>query len=228
VTLINKDIKSHLDFCISSLSPYELQQVLIFVQSLNEKKVSFEDSGKDVATTEEDPLKYRLEMEKLVANISGRFINVGLKDIDEEINRALRVMGEFVGAEGSYIYLQSPESKSFEYGYEWHADGIERKLEKLQGFSIDGFPWLTEKLIKGEYLNIPDVEKVPPEAEKEKKFWQLHGDKAILSIPLFVRHIYAGFFGFRTESKEKYWKEEDINLLKLAGEMFVNVLERKK
>jgi len=83
VTLINKDIKSHLDFCISSLSPYELQQVLIFVQSLNEKKVSFEDSGKDVATTEEDPLKYRLEMEKLVANISGRFINVGLKDIYE-------------------------------------------------------------------------------------------------------------------------------------------------
>jgi len=36
VALINKDIKSQLGFRISSLSPYELQQVLIFVESSGE------------------------------------------------------------------------------------------------------------------------------------------------------------------------------------------------
>jgi len=38
----------------------------------------------------------------------------------------------------------------------------------------------------------------------------------------------AGFFGFDSVRIEKTWTEEDVTLLKMIGEIFVNALERKK
>ena len=38
----------------------------------------------------------------------------------------------------------------------------------------------------------------------------------------------VGFFGFDSVRVEKTWAEEDITLLKMVGEIFVNALEHKR
>ena len=79
-----------------------------------------------------------------------------------------------------------------------------------------------EKLQKNEPFIIKDVNILPNDFEKEKK--QLIDGKvsSILIIPLIFNKKLKGAFGLSYTSKIKEWNQEDINLLKFIGEIFMN------
>jgi GAF domain-containing protein/anti-sigma regulatory factor (Ser/Thr protein kinase) len=187
-----------------------------------------EQNCQDEVQRVERALRHRLEMEKLVASLSTRFINAALSTLDAEIHRALRCVGEFVDVDRSYIYLLSPDGDRIIQVYEWCAEGVTPLPDRYREMSVAPFHWAARRLLTGEILYVPRLADLPPDARPERTLWELYGVRSLLAIPLAIGEKLVGFLGFNTEHQEKAWEEEDIRLLKLVGEIFAGVLARKR
>lgn len=175
----------------------------------------------------EDALNYRLELEKLITGISTSFINLPLSEIDAAINHALQLIGQFVQASRSYIFLIRADAKRMDNVYEWCAPGVELQMHRLQGINVSDFPWFMGRITKKEVVYIPRVGDLSSEAAAEKKEFELEGTISLLCVPFVYAGNLLGFLGFDSVHQGQSWSEDTIALLKIVGEIFAHTLGRK-
>jgi PAS domain S-box-containing protein len=176
----------------------------------------------------EEALQYRVELENLITTISTNFINLAPDEIDSGINNALQEIGEFAGVDRSYVFLFCDTRAKMDNTHEWCAEGIEPQIDNLKGLSVEAFPWWMERLNRFETIHIPRVADLPSEASVEKEILQSQAIQSLVVVPMVYGGSLIGFLGFDSVRVEKTWAEEDISLLKMVGEIFVNALERKR
>jgi len=173
-------------------------------------------------------LRYRLTMDELATTISTRFINTPPAKIDQEIKRALQASGQLVEVDRCYIVLFQADGHTVDRRYDWHALGVQPCTDHRPGTSLAPLRWAMGKLARCETICVSHVTDLPPEASVEKEIWQRGAIQSVLAIPLMVGNTLIGFFGFGTERGAKEWREEDVKLLKLMGEILGNALTRKR
>ena len=174
-------------------------------------------------------LQYRVKIEELVAGISANFINLAPHEVDAGINRALKAIGEFTNVDRSYVFLYSDnEKKNMDNTHEWCAEGIAPQIENLKGLPVDNFPWALKELLQFESIHVPRVADMPDIALAEKELQESQGVQSFVIVPMIYGGSLCGFLGLDSVRVEKTWTEEDIAMLKMVGEIFVNTLERKR
>jgi len=171
-------------------------------------------------------LRYRLPVENLIVKISGLFININFADFDIEIKKSLEIIGEFAGVDRVYINLFSEDLRRVEHSYTWMRKGF--FLSGSIDSSLDKLPWIMENLKNFRDVYIPKIKDIPPEGSVEKEFYQKGTMKSFLAIPIKFNGKLKGSLGFCTYPTEKIWKKEDTKFLRLLGEIFVNVWERRE
>lgn len=176
----------------------------------------------------EERLQHRTDMEKLIAGISTRFINLSPDEIDSGINHTLQTIGEFAGVDRSYMFLFYDSGMKMDNTHEWCAEGIEPQVQNLKGLPVDDFPWFAQRLRKFENIYIPSVADLPPEAHAETEHFQMQDIKSLIVVPMVSGTSLIGFLGFDSVRTKKTWLEEDVRLLKMVGEIFINALKRKQ
>ena len=176
----------------------------------------------------EEKLHYRVEMEDLIATISTNFINLNLDEIDIGINHALQTIGEFADVDRSYVFLISENGTKMDNTHEWCAEGIEPQIKNLKGLSVEVFPWWMEKLNQFETIYVPRVADLASEASAEREILQAQDIQSLVVVPMVYGKSLVGFLGFDSVRMGKTWVDEDISLLKMLAEIFVNALERKR
>ncbi|MBI5651883.1 MAG: PAS domain S-box protein [Chloroflexi bacterium] len=188
------------------------------------------DSAVDITERKqvEQALHYRVEFEKLVSKISTDLLNYSTGQIDRAIIDALGLIGAFANVDRSYIFNFSEDSKTHSNTFEWCAEGIAPQKNYLQNIPSDQAPWRMEILRRFEIVHIPRVADLPAEARAEKAMLEQHGVLAMLAVPLIYQKTLIGYLGFDVVRQEKTWMDEDIALLKTAGEIFANVLIRER
>jgi two-component system cell cycle sensor histidine kinase/response regulator CckA len=175
-----------------------------------------------------EALQHRVEFEQLITSISTHFINLAPDKIDVGINRALQAIGGFAGVDRSYVFLFRDGGTTMDNTHEWCAEGIEPQVERLKGVPTDVFPWSLEKIRRFETAHIPRVADLPAEASAEKEEFQAEGIQSLVMVPMVYSGAAIGFLGFDSVRAEKTWPEDIIALLRIAGEIFANALERKR
>ncbi|MEW6622295.1 MAG: diguanylate cyclase [Bacillota bacterium] len=219
--------------CESAKEELDKETVAVYTQlakvmiSFREKHYKWLSAEKMLYETKQH-MSNIIQFEKLIAGISRQFINSFAHQIDTEINNALQAMGEFTKTDRSYVFLVSDDQKTVDNTHEWCAQGITAEKENLQGIPIDAIPWWMGKLNSFENIHIPDVDKMPAEARTEQEILKAQSIKSVIVVPLTLKNQLIGFLGFDSVRCNKYWPNEHITLLKIAGEIFANVLERKK
>ncbi|MEW6418584.1 MAG: response regulator [Nitrospirota bacterium] len=173
-----------------------------------------------------EALKWRLEFEKTIANISSRFVEDS--NVDKSINAALRDMGILNGASRAYLFIFSEDGTSVDNTHEWCAEGVTPQIDNLQNLPTEMFPWWMQKLRNREVIHITDVSKMPEEAKAEKEILESQDIKSLLVIPLISADKLAGFIGFDNVEETGEWSEEDLALLRISSGLIGNVLERKR
>jgi PAS domain S-box-containing protein/putative nucleotidyltransferase with HDIG domain len=176
----------------------------------------------------EAELQRRIEFERLITTISTNFINIMPDEIDYAFNNALKLIGEFAGVDRSYIVLFRDNLKKMDNTHEWCAKGIKSNSNKLKETAIDNFPWFNKIIKKHEVIYIPDVSLLPKEAGSEKKQFQLQGIQSLVNVPMVYGRALIGFLGFDSVTFSRQWANEDIALLKIVGEIFVNAIEHQE
>ncbi len=176
----------------------------------------------------ETALYARSELEKLITSLSTQFINLPPDEIDRGIDQALKTIGQMTGVDRSYIFTLSPDRSQMDNTYEWCAGGIISQRKNVQGLPLDNFPWFANRIKKSEIVYVPQVADMPAEAAIEQALFQSHQIRSLINVPMIYHGALVGLLGFDSVRTEKSWDQEDIWLLKIMAEMFVNALQRKK
>lgn len=175
----------------------------------------------------EEALQSQLKSEKMVAAISTRFANVPEGRLDEAIERALRLSGELLNVDRSYLFQFSANGETMDNTHEWCAPGIEPQIHNLQGIPSAMLPWWMEELNNFKVINVFCVDDMPLSAAAEKEILKSQAIQSVLVVPMVFAGKLAGFIGFDSVQDKKLWKEEQISILNVLAEIISNALARQ-
>ncbi|MFH1374391.1 MAG: PAS domain S-box protein [bacterium] len=175
-------------------------------------------------------LQYRADFDRIITGLSSDLIRLEPENIDRGIYRALQIIGEFSQVDRSYIYLMRDDGVTAEYSHEWCAEGIPLLDDNLKGFLFgqETVPWLYSRICRFEDIYIPSVSDLPLEAAKEKVFFQACHAWSVVIVPMVSGNKLRGVLGFDSVTSGREWSEDEIALLRLAGEIIMGALERKR
>ncbi|MFQ5980411.1 MAG: hybrid sensor histidine kinase/response regulator [Candidatus Heimdallarchaeota archaeon] len=173
----------------------------------------------------EDALQHMIQMEKLLATISTGFINLTSDEIDTGISYSLELLGEFSGADWFSVFLLSEDGKNYSCTHSWEAESNESYRDNLQNRPVEELTWMIDQFTREKTVLIRSVSS--REAQEGFSFVKSLGIETFLIAPLIRGSNLIGFLGFAAK-KERQWQDEDIMLLRMAGETFANALERRK
>ncbi len=176
----------------------------------------------------EQTLRHRVEMERSVAAISTRFINLPPGEIDQAVVDALGTIGTLCNVDRSYVFSVDLEAMSMTNTHEWCAVNIEPQKEMLQDIPLDTLPWLVERLSRFDTIHIPVVADMPLEAVEEKELLESQDIKSLIVVPMVWQRELKGFIGFDSVREKRQWSDEDILLLNTLSNIVIQALEDKR
>jgi signal transduction histidine kinase len=182
--------------------------------------------GNGARALEISELERRFQFERLVLGVSTQFINLQPLEIDSGIERALQQIGEFCDVDRAYVFAFV--GANMRNTHEWCAAGVEPQIQNLQELPCELFPWWVERIQHREVIHIPSVRDLPDEAAAERSILLEQEIVSIVVVPMVFGGKSVGFIGFDAIRTGKLWLPEDITLLRIAGEIVVNALERKR
>jgi formate hydrogenlyase transcriptional activator len=166
-----------------------------------------------------------LAFERMLADLSARFANVPVDQVESEIHIAQTILRQFLGfdratfgefqADGSLVVLSSTAVEGFE----------PTALGQLPG----NLTWFVGQLLAGEIVITPNAAlDLPPEAAAEAEYCRRTGLVSHLAIPLRIGGRIVGAIAFSAHRENRIWPDDLTARLKLVGEVFAQAVVRKR
>ncbi len=166
---------------------------------------------------------------RVLSEITALFFQQGISD--ENINYALKLLGESTHASRLYIFKKHDYNKSevVSQVYEWVSKGISNQLgnQKLQNIPVKSDllkRWMDT--LQSDNLIYGNIETDFP--DNEKAFLLEQDIKSLLAIPIFVEDEWWGFIGLDECEHIRQWSEVEINALRLVAANMGAAFYRKK
>jgi PAS domain S-box-containing protein len=175
----------------------------------------------------EQSLKQQLEMEMILGQISASFAHTGLECLDEAIHFSLDKMNHFCQASAAFYGYIDTDGIMQEWYISHGEDGGKLDLFMRLLFLNSGYWWL-DKLRNQEGPVVLEIDSLPNECAEAKKAGVELGFKTISVVPVFRGERIAGISGICLAQRRTDHGHPETGLLKVCGDMFLNLLERKK
>ncbi|MEH1920297.1 PAS domain S-box protein [Nostoc sp.] len=163
----------------------------------------------------EAALQRRTQAESLISSISRQFID---QDLATAINFTLQAIAQFIDAEHSCIFECSQDKSEFNLIHEWCGEDVAPLIDIARGSPVEVFPYFYEPILRGKHRQISCVEDLPLHLP-ERILFESMSFQSILAVPMVHAGRVVGFVGAAMIHYSKTWNQEDINLLKLVGEI---------
>jgi len=168
-----------------------------------------------------------LRFEELLLDISTRFINLPVEEIDGVIEKTQRRVSEHLGLDLSALWQFSDKDARLMTITHLHSipGGPDRPVDIDASKS---FPWIYQKTLIGETLAFSNKD-LPDTARLDRESRLHYGIESSVVIPLFAgSEPILGILTFDVLHVERSWNYEDVRRLKLVAEVFTNALLRKR
>jgi|RhiMethySRZTD1v2_1073278.scaffolds.fasta_scaffold17227_10 signal transduction histidine kinase len=174
----------------------------------------------------ERSLGERLRFETLLTDHTATFSRVSAADVDREIERALRHIADFLEVDWGSFAEYSQDERTARITHAWVAEGVDRQPATL-GF--EELPWILGRLQRGEVVRFSRLDELPegPGAVDRRTLRAL-GIRSHVAVPLTVEGVVMGAVAFSTLRRERPWRDEFVQRLRLLGEVFANALSRRR
>ncbi|MGD9382988.1 MAG: sigma 54-interacting transcriptional regulator [Desulfobacterales bacterium] len=147
--------------------------------------------------------------------------------MDSEIEDAQRRICECLGLDLSSLWQWSDSRPHFLTVTHLHSPP-EGPLRPEGIDAREAFPWVLEKMLRGEVL-VLHTENMPPEAARDQEMRRHFGVQSSLVIPLSSGgRPLIGVLSFDYLRAGRAWPEETVKQLALIAQVFTNALERKR
>ena len=169
-------------------------------------------------------LEERLRFEQLLSDLSARFVNIPADRVDAEVASGLEQIAKFLDVDRAVLWEKSTDDGRYYAHHSWTIPGVEPLPARM---GDDDFPWIIERVRRGEAIIITREEDVPEEAIKEVRWARRTGVKSAIAVPLMAGGSLISMLALNVLS-ERSWPPEMVPRLQLLGEVFLNAKERKR
>lgn len=150
---------------------------------------------------------------------------------EEVVPAMLEVLGRAADVSRVYLFENAFDSENklvASQRFEWAAPHATPQIgnPSLQHFRMveNGFErWVQQlsnnQIISGLVRDFP---------EKERQVLEEQDIRSLLVLPIFVENQWWGFIGFDECRKERVWREEEVQALRLAAELLGSAIHRQK
>jgi PAS domain S-box-containing protein len=183
---------------------------------------------------EEAASRSRGEVERLsalrrrLAQVSTLLVATGPDSTDGAVNRALGEIGSFLHADRTYVFLLDDERGTMSNTHEWCADGVRPEKDNLQDILAVSLPAWMQSLRQRQNIHIPRVADLPESWKAERDILASQGIQSLLAVPMYFGDSLLGFVGFDSVRQPRAWSEEEIDTLRLLGDLLAGLLGRSR
>lgn len=167
----------------------------------------------------------QIEFQKMLTEVAASCINLPLDRIDAAIDRTLAELGGFLNADRFYVFELDPVRQLCSNTHEWCAPGIASRIGRIRNIPFSGMARWMQDACRDGGLDIPDVEKLPPEDET-RNMLEAQEIKSLFCVPLAEGDCRWGFVGFDSVRKPHACTEEEARLLQVFAQILVNIHAR--
>jgi PAS domain S-box-containing protein len=176
----------------------------------------------------EQALENRLRFERLLSDLSARFVNIPPDRVDSEIYYGLRQILEFFQVDRAGLMRSLPDRSAYQITHGVYSEDVPSVPVGVE-LQRTIYPWASEKLVeKHEVVSFSRLDDLPPEANVDKQTYAEWGIRSALDIPIITGGSVVHVIAINSVKSERVWPEELFPRLQLLGEIFVNALERKQ
>ena len=169
-------------------------------------------------------IKQRLEFETLLADISGKFVNLPADRIDMEIETVLQRIAENLDIDRCSVAQFTDDRSKLKVTHAYAVPGVTPMPDLILN---EEQPWYSHRLFKCEPVVMSSISELPDEAMVEREHCLQQGIKSSALIPLAAGGSFLGVAGFACLRSERKWPEVLIQRLNMLGVVFANALIRK-
>jgi PAS domain S-box-containing protein len=174
----------------------------------------------------EESLNYKNSLEKIIAGISTRFFNLSPELLDENIENALHEICSFINADSGFLIDIKVSEGYYRLTHSWTDDNIRydaHYFERAPLFEL--YDWY-EKIKLLDHCVINSPADIPDKSYLQQSFIR-SGVASMILIPIRFQGHMMGIMGLSTVEPERTWSEDEISLMRVAGEAFINTINRK-
>jgi PAS domain S-box-containing protein len=157
----------------------------------------------------------------ILMNLAIDFVNIPPKELEREIQRALRITGEYTDVDRSYTFIYDFDRHTCSNTHEWCREGIEPMIEHLQETPLKGLEDFTTPHLRGETVHVPWVEDLPV-GSALRNVLEPQGIKTMVAVPMIYDSQCLGFVGFDAVTHRKEWSTVELAMLRMLAEIFTN------
>ena len=166
-------------------------------------------------------LRQRLELQRLVGEISTKFINLPAEGINQHICEALGQLAQFLGFDRAAINKFSGQRDASPVTHIWMAAGLPSFAPI---FAEDNLPWLTKRLAQGHEVHLPDVDTLPPAAQKDRETCQRYDVQSAYHWPLRAGTDVIGSWALISIGEKRPFPDKFPEGLQLFGQIMASAL----
>jgi len=166
------------------------------------------------------------DLEALLTDLSTRFTGLPVERIDEEIERGLRLLVDFLGTDRSTLSEFSPDGTRFTHLAAWARPGLPIYLTQDV---VTELPWYHAQIVRGEILRFerfPDD--LPEEAVHEREMVRRTGLKSNLTVPIVIGGQKVCVLATGAVREFRAWPDQVVNRVQLIGQILAGSLHRKR
>jgi PAS domain S-box-containing protein len=171
----------------------------------------------------ESLLRYELQFETLVSDLSASFAGVPADRTNPEIDKALKKLREFLALDRVCLYETSPGGDIFQLRY---SAGLEGIPSGPLAFSREEFPWIVSNLLQGMDSVMRRGEDLPPATQKEQAFLVEQNYTFVAIVPMRAAGLTMGSLAFASFHQASL-SDEVIQQFRVVADVFAGALARK-
>jgi PAS domain S-box-containing protein len=176
--------------------------------------------------TAAEKLKHQAAFQLVLMELAIGFVNKPPEQLDEAINHALLLVGEFSKVDRTYLFRYDFSTDTMSNTHEWCAEGITSEIGNLQNIPNAVVPdWIASHR-QGRVVHVSDVSSLAS-GSALRNLLEPQGIRALITIPLVYEDDCFGFVGFDAVRELKSWSEEETSLLRMLAELFTNAEIRR-
>jgi PAS domain S-box-containing protein len=169
-------------------------------------------------------LELRLSFEALITNVSS--ILMTSEDLDFSISRSLQEICSFFNSDCASLFVFDRNVTTMKCIHQHFTGESDYHLSAMKEYDLSMLPWFREKLLSEKQLLVEDTSRIPDEGFRERDMYISHGITSLMNIPFYIGSNPGGFVSVINFGRVSFWKQRDVDDLRLFCSLLGAVLFR--
>jgi PAS domain S-box-containing protein len=167
----------------------------------------------------------RLTFEKLLSDLSTKFISLPEDQVDVNIEQGLGRVAEFLQMDRVTLFEFSVDRTELRSAFSWAGGGVIPAPTIVKAAEL---PWWRGRLLAGEVSFATDGDALPGQALPEQEYFRRMGILSAATVPLMVGGEINGAISFVSTKRRVNWTQDLLSRIRVLGEVFWNALQRRR